>query len=296
MVDVLMAVYNGEKYLAEQIDSILNQSYDDWRLYICDDHSSDSSYNIAKDYQKRYPDKIFVSQNSVNSGNAGTNFFNMISKSNADIIMTCDQDDVWKRDKIKIAVEALKNEDKPTLVHTDLTVVDQNKNVIEDSMIKKQKIDPYRTKPNQMIVQNTVTGCTMAINRALADIIKIPQGQPVHDWYIAVIAALFGKIKFIPQSTILYRQHSDNYCGSVDMESADYILKRARDSKKGKYMLRLGYDMAAEILRLYKIDNDMLKCYSKMPDYGKLRRLYTAARYGIWKNGIVRRLGQIYFM
>jgi hypothetical protein len=296
MVDILMASYNGEKYIAEQIESILSQSYKDWKLIITDDCSNDNTFKIAKEYAEKYPDKIKVFQNAENSGNAGNNFFNMIKKSNADVIMTCDQDDIWLDDKIEITVRAFENVSEPMLVHTDLKIVDENGNVLKESMINAQHILPLRNKPNQLIVQNTVTGCVMALNKELADIIKVPQGQPVHDWYIAVIASLFGKIKYINKATILYRQHSDNYCGSVDMESMEYLTDRFKDSKKGKYMLRLGYNMAGEILRLYNVDNKMLKAYSEMDSYSKLKRLYIVSKYKIWKSGIIRKLGQIYFM
>ncbi len=128
MVDILMAAYNGEKYISEQIDSILSQSYTNWRLYINDDCSTDRTAEIAKAYAEKYPDKIIFTKNSVNSGNAGNNFFNMIKKSSANIIMTCDQDDIWLKDKVKRAVEILENKKEPVLLHTDLTVIDENKN------------------------------------------------------------------------------------------------------------------------------------------------------------------------
>lgn len=296
MVDILMATYNGEKYISEQIESILAQSYTEWKLYINDDCSTDKTAEIAEKYAEKYPDKIFFTQNSKNSGSAGINFFNMILKSNGDIIMTCDQDDIWLNYKVQITVEALENETVPALVHTDLTVVNKNGGISEPSMIKAQHINTDRTSTNQLIVQNIVTGCTMAFNRQLADLIKVPKGQPVHDWYIAVIASIFGKIIFLDTPTILYRQHGNNACGAVDMQNGEYIAERFRNKKKGKYMLQLGYNMAGEIIRLYGIDNKMLEQYSSMNKYSKLKRLITVFKYGIWKNGLVRKIGQIYFM
>lgn len=296
MVDILMAAYNGERYIAQQIDSILNQTYKDWKLYINDDCSSDKTAEIAEEYAKKYPDKIIFTKNNVNSGNAGTNFFNMIKNSYADIIMTCDQDDIWLENKVELCVKELENKKEPILIHTDLKLIDEKGNIINNSMIRHQHINPYRNSTNQLIVQNTVTGCTMAFNKALADIIKIPEGQPVHDWYIAVVASIFGKVKYIDTPTILYRQHGNNYCGAVNMESAEYIAGRFKDSKKGKYMIELGYDMASEIIRLYNLDNKALTAYGKMSGYSKVKKLFTCFKYGIWKNGIIRKLGQIYFM
>lgn len=296
MVDILMAVYNGEKYIGQQIESILSQSYTEWRLFINDDCSTDKTFEIAKKYADKYTDKVFVTKNDKNMGSAGANFFNMIKNSTGDIIMTCDQDDIWLKDKIKLSVEALQNETMPVLIHTDLKIVDANCNVISSSMIKTQHIDVNRTGINQLIVQNIVTGCTMAFNRKLADIIKIPKDMPVHDWYIALVASLFGKIKFIDEAAILYRQHGNNYCGAADMESAEYIMSRLKDSKRAENMLKLGYHMAGEILRLYNIDNKMLREYSKMDSFSKLKKLRVVFKYKIWKNGIVRKLGQLWFM
>ena len=269
-----MATYNGEKYLEEQILSIINQSYSNWQLFINDDCSTDNTCNIAKKYAHKYPDKIFFTVNKSNSGSSGANFFNMIERSKGDIVMTCDQDDIWLKDKVKRAVELIGNTNVPTLLHTDLITIDQNKNVIHKSMISSQKIDVKRNQTKRLLTQNTVTGCTMAFNRSLADIIKKPSNLPVHDWYIAVIASIYGKIIFDSEAQILYRQHSNNYCGEVDMNSPQYISERFKNKKKAKIMLE----------------------YGNMKNYSKLKRLYTVFKYGIWKNGIIRKLGQIYFM
>lgn len=296
MVDILMASYNGEKYISQQIESILTQSYTDWKLYINDDCSTDNTAEIAKKYSEKYPNKIFFTQNNKNSGSSGINFFNMISKSSGDIVMTADQDDIWLKDKVKTAVGILENEKGPALLHTDLQIADESGNVLCKSMIKTQHINVNRKTTNKLIVQNIATGCTIAFNRQLADLIKAPQGQPVHDWYIAVVASIFGKIIFSDTADILYRQHGGNACGAVDMSSSGYIIQRFKDTKKGKHMLELGYDIAGEIIRLYNIDNKMLKEYSNMKSYSKIRRLITVFKYGIWKNGFIRKLGQIYFM
>lgn len=296
MVDILMATYNGEKYISKQIDSILDQTYTNWNLYINDDCSTDSTFEIIKDYAVKYPEKIFVSQSKKNTGSAGANFFSMIEKSTGDIIMTCDQDDIWLEDKVERTVLALEGQLKPTLFHTDLKVIDENDNILYESMIDSQHININRTSTNRLIVQNIVTGCTMAINRALADIIITPKNQPVHDWYIAVIASLFGQIKYSDKPSILYRKHSLNAVGPVDMDSSEYIANRFKDKSKAKHMLELGYDMADEIIDLYNTDNKLLKEYSKMKEYSKLKKLKTVFKYKIWKSGIVRKIGQIYFM
>ncbi len=298
-VDILMAVYNGEKYIAKQIDSILSQSYKDWTLYIRDDASTDSTRVIIRQYMAKYPDKIKLFANAENSGSPKANFFELIRNSKGDIIFTCDQDDIWENDKIEITLKEFENVNKPMLVHTDLTVIDENDNVIFPSMIKSQHIDTSRTALNQILVQNIITGCTMAFNRDLSDILKEPELLPVHDWWIGAVASAFGEIRFIDKCSVRYRQHSSNICGPQNMNSPKYIAKRMSDKNRAKKMLELGYVMAVELLEKYQMPyryKAMLKDYSQMENKNKFQKLAVIIKYGIWKSGFIRKIGQIWFM
>lgn len=298
-VDILMAVYNGEKYIAQQIESIINQSYPNWTLHIRDDASTDSTRVIIRQYAGKYPDKIKFFSNLENSGSPKANFFELIRNSDADVIFTCDQDDIWERDKIEITLKEFENTTKPLLVHSDLKVIDNENNVLFDSMIKTQHINISRTGLNQLLVQNIVTGCTMAFNKALADLLVEPELMPVHDWWIAATASIFGSIKFIDKPTIKYRKHNDNACGPQNMNSPKYIAKRASDKNRAENMLRLGYIMALELLEKYNVPykyKAMLKEYSTMEDKSKIKKIATVLKYGIWKSGFIRKIGQIWFM
>lgn len=298
-VDILMATYNGEKYIAKQIESIIEQSFKDWTLYIRDDASTDGTMVIVRQYARKYPDKIKFFVNRENSGSPKANFFALIKNSDADVIFTCDQDDIWEKDKIEITLKEFENADKPLLIHSDLKVIDDKNNVIYNSMIKAQHIDIKRTSLNQILAQNIVTGCTMAFNRALADILVEPELLPVHDWWIAAVASAFGSIKFIDKCTIRYRKHKGNACGAQNMDNPLYIASRAKDSVKAKKMLELGYVMAVELMEKYKMPYKykvMLKEYSTMKNKNKLQRLATVFKYGIWKGGFIRKAGQIWFM
>lgn len=298
-VDILMAVYNGEKYIAQQIESIINQSYSDWTLHIRDDASTDTTRVIIRQYAGKYPDKIKFFSNLENSGSPKANFFELIRNSDADVIFTCDQDDIWERDKIEITLKEFENTTKPLLVHSDLKVIDNENNVLFNSMIKTQHINISRTGLNQLLVQNIVTGCTMAFNKALADLLVEPELMPVHDWWIAATASIFGSIKFIDKPTIKYRKHNDNACGPQNMNSPKYIAKRASDKNRAENMLRLGYIMALELLEKYNVPykyKAMLKEYSTMEEKSKIKKIATVLKYGIWKSGFIRKIGQIWFM
>lgn len=298
-VDILMATYNGEKYIAGQIESIIEQSYENWTLHIRDDASTDNTMIIVRQYARKYPEKIKFFVNRENSGSPKANFFELIKNSNADIIFTCDQDDIWEKDKIETILREFENNDKPLLVHSDLKVIDGNDNVIFNSMIKSQHIDITRTGLNQLLVQNIVTGCTMAFNKALADILVEPELLPVHDWWIAAVASVFGSIRYVDKCTIRYRKHKDNACGAQNMDSPVYILSRAGDKIRAKKMLELGYVMAVELMEKYKMPykyKAMLKEYSTMGDKNKFQKLFIVIKYGIWKSGLIRKAGQIWFM
>ena len=298
-VDILMATYNGEKYISQQIESIINQSYEDWTLRIRDDASTDGTMVIVRQYARKYPDKIKFFENRENSGSPKANFFKLIMESDADVIFCCDQDDIWEKNKIELTLKEFENVNKPLLVHSDLSVIDENNNVVCKSMIKSQHINVNRIALNQLIVQNVVTGCTMAFNRQLADIIVEPELLSVHDWWIAATASIFGEIKFINKPTIKYRKHNNNACGPQNMSSPAYVAKRATNKTKAKKMRDNGYVMAVEHLEKYKIPYEykaMLKAYGAMGNKNKFNKLKTVFKYNIWKSGIIRKIGQIWFM
>lgn len=304
-VEILMATYNGASFVEEQIKSILEQTYPDWHLTVNDDCSTDNTYEILKEYQKKYPHKISVGQSNKNSKNAKNNFFYMLHNTTADYIMFSDQDDYWLPDKIKLTLEAMKlNEENnmPVLVHTDLSVVDKELNIIAKSMFKQQKLDYKKNKPNNLAVQNIVTGCTVMINKPLAQLLyHTPMSVKVHDWWIGLVAGVFGKIVFVNKPTVFYRQHGLNVCGAKNMSDMAYLLKRGADGKNARYMLKQGYEMSKELALVYKEKiqpqiYEMLAAYGNMSDYGKLKRLRVVFKYKLWKNGIVRKIGQIIYM
>ncbi len=294
-----MAVYNGEKYLAEQLESIARQTYTDWKLTIRDDASADGTMIIVRQFARRFPDKVSFFVNAKNSGSPKANFFSLINNSDADIIFTCDQDDIWEENKLETTLKAFEGVDKPLLVHTDLSVMDEKGGALYPSMIKKQHIDVSRTEINHVIVQNIVTGCTMAFNRQLKVLLKEPGLVPVHDWWITAVAALYGEIVFIDECTVRYRRHADNVCGPQDMSSPAYLVGRLRGKQRSERMLELGYIMALELLEKYELPADterMLKAYASMPQKNKLQKLGIISKYGIWKSGFARKLGQLLFM
>jgi glycosyltransferase involved in cell wall biosynthesis len=308
MITILMAVHNGEKYLAEQIESILNQTEADWQLIIQDDCSRDSTVKIANRYANTYPNKIKFHQNEQNSGSAKENFFNMLPYADTDYMMTCDQDDIWLPKKIKLTLDKMKQlemelgTDKPILVHTDLQVVGSDLSVISNSMFHRQNLNSSKDKFNNILVQNIVTGCTLMVNRALLDMVKeVPQQAIMHDWWFALIASAFGKIGFIESATVLYRQHGHNEVGAKNARSLRYNLKRFLNRNQSQAALQNTFSQAIKFIACYQqqLEDSQLKlatAYAQLPSQRKIQRLLTLFHYHLWKNGLARKCGQILYM
>ena len=232
---ILLATYNGEDYLNEQIDSLLKQTYKDWILWVHDDNSIDKTVNILKEYRQQYAEKIKLLDDNIFTGGAKENFtylLNNIDK-NYDYIMFCDQDDVWLEDRIEIFLNKMKEVEgddplKPVLIHTDLKVVDTSLNLISDSFFKYQKINPEWSKEFEVsLVQNSVTGCAMMINKQAKEVsLPIGRNAIMHDWWILLkVLQRNGIVEYLKDTTILYRQHSLNDVGAKGFSWISLIKK-----------------------------------------------------------------------
>ena len=308
MISILMATYNGERFIHEQIDSLLDQTYQDFKLYISDDASTDKTFQIISRYAKDNPNKIFVSQREKNSGDAKFNFIDMMLEHRDDYLMLCDQDDVWFKDKIEITLSKMKEMElmygigTPILVHTDLEVVDNNLKTISPSFKEAMNADYTKTELRNQVIQNTLTGCTAMYNRALADLIKIePRYMVMHDWWLILIASAFGKIGSDERQTVLYRQHNKNEIGAKDVRTMRYKLDRALHYRKVKKAINITYQQADSFLRTYfeMLSTDqrkLLAAYSDIPNHFKFIRIYRVFSLGTHKNGFSRRVAHIIFI
>ena len=241
VVEILLAVYNGERYLAEQLDSILAQSDDRWHLTVSDDGSEDASPAIIADYARRYPEKIGVRPARRRFGSARDHFFDLMATCDAEYMLFCDQDDVWYPDKVKrtrevlIAAAAQWGPETPILVFSDQTPTDADLNPLAPSLMRYQgqyfETFDYRS----ILMQNVVTGGAMGVNRALARLAR-PRGDAsgiiMHDWWLAATAARFGHIVYIDEPLGAYRQHVDNAVGAKNVNSAGYIARQLRALKE----------------------------------------------------------------
>ncbi|MBQ2917028.1 MAG: glycosyltransferase family 2 protein [Clostridia bacterium] len=231
-IDVLLATYNGEKYLKEQIDSILNQTYKNIHLIVSDDSSRDGTRQILKQYET--DERITIHYQEENLGYV-KNFEFLLQQVESEYYMLSDQDDVWRPEKIAKSMETLKNNDAD-MVFGDLEVVDENLKTIYSSFgdfmklnrkIKKQ-INSYEVN----YLYNCVTGCTVLSKKEfIKDILPIPTSSKylIHDHWMGLIISLNGKLAYMSEKYIKYRQHGNNQVGTDKISHKFNKLDQVRE-------------------------------------------------------------------
>lgn len=270
MISILLATYNGEKYLREQIESILNQTEQNWILYIRDDGSTDNTLSIIREYAKKYPGMIIPVRDKLGGLGAMQNFMALLKYAQSKYYMFCDQDDIWKADKVEKTLKAMKAAEAeceigayhcvcPVCVHTDLEVMDGNGTQIHPSFVEKLGLDAKGATFASLIFSNVVTGCTMMINQAMRDLLTVlPDSCMMHDQWIGLLAEGCGKRVYLPEATIRYRQHGENVMGAKGRSFVD---------KLGKILNISGYLKGIERTRVLRE-----RQYSQLSDLYELHK------------------------
>ena len=211
-VTIIMATYNGEAFLEEQLDSIAKQEYKNIELLIADDNSSDKTYEILTHYAEKFR-WIHLRRNEKRLGLI-RNFEKLLESAQGDYISFCDQDDVWEKEKLSKSIEALQKEDnsKPLMFHSDLLVMDAKHNIIDPSFFKMRHYTFKEKKQIDAILGRCgVIGNTMVINQKLKSLVlPFPDDIEVHDYWIALINELYGKRLTSYEPLIRYRLHQAN--------------------------------------------------------------------------------------
>ncbi|MGO5078922.1 glycosyltransferase [Lactobacillus amylovorus] len=229
-VVIMMATYNGEKYIQDQIESLQNQTFTNWELYISDDNSTDRTVDIIKNIQNKEDRIKKIIRNDSSYHGAYANYFNILyyvkkNCSKYDYYFYCDQDDVWLPNKIEDEVKGLVNiENKysrttPAFVYCDLELCDPKCNPIHDKMSNHIRTQFIKNPYNNFFKEQYVWGTSMAHNIALWNLLFIEDPNKVgnivtHDGYISRYAAVYGKIKYISKPLILYRRTNNNVSGT----------------------------------------------------------------------------------
>jgi glycosyltransferase involved in cell wall biosynthesis len=305
-IEILLSTYNGEKYIETLLESLLLQTYNNWRLLVRDDGSIDNTVSIVKRYLEKYPDKImFYEDNSFNLG-PSQSFSTLLGYSKADYIMFCDQDDVWLPEKISVTFNKMielesKSGDLPCLIHTDLYVVNQNLQVVSNSFWKYQKLNPKMNKFRDILIQNNVTGCTVMLNRRLKELsLPIPKDAIMHDWWLALVAAAFGWIDYVSSPTIYYRQHFSNSVGAKKYSFVKLINKFLECEDKPK-VFEPTIRQSEKFLIYYKskiglVELNFILNFITILEQKKLTRVFRLFKYKYKKYGFLRNIGFLYYV
>ncbi len=273
-VAILMSTYNGERYLKDQIQSILKQTYKNWHLYIRDDGSTDETRLIISEFEAKYPEKItFFNKDKVENKGVVKSFMEMLAGAEADFYMFSDQDDVWKEEKVAKSIAAMMQRDylkKPICIHTDLQVVNAN---LEGNEVMNGKRIWHDFQ--HLLFSNCITGCTMMINQITKDMMHFDTIDYdkiyMHDWWIGLICAEFGEIVYLEEPLILYRQHGDNVVGSYEENTISHYIYRIFHQEPERKHMRRVVRIANEFDKIFG-EQTRGKDYQYVHRYGNLTK------------------------
>ena len=331
MICVILCTYNGERYLRQQIDSILSQKLESSRaltcglsLHVFDDCSTDGTRDILREYQAAFPDRVFLHLREKPSGGSCANFLDALRHvPDADLYMFSDQDDIWHEDKVPGMLDMFLNagearidaesgaSQEPILVFSDARVIASGA-VIAPSFIHFQKLSPQRTKLEQLLVMNQVTGAACMFNHSLRDlIVSVPQPRHaiMHDHFIALAAACMGKIYYLDKPLYDYRQHESNVLGAqkggllLEVTKRLGLGEKSKDEmdkvSRGRYDAL--FDQAREFLELYgsRLSEEQkrtLLAFTSMKDMSRVGKIAAILRYGFTFNRFYRTMGEFLFI
>ena len=281
-IEILMATYNGEKYIREQINSIINQTYTNWNLLIRDDGSKDKTLDIIKKYEK-IDNRITVIRDNKSNLGFVKNFEELLKNSRAEFVMFSDQDDYWLENKIEKYIEVVEKLDKkklekPLLIHSNSYICDKNLNILKEKFIDSSIA--RETKSKSIFFYYIVQGATVLINRNLIKkVVPFSNNVKLHDRYFHLISEFLGNRIFINESLMKYRQHGNNEIGVRKNGIIKKILKkRYFDENDRDLILEIKQKNEKKIKKEIKIKiNEYLQLTDKKKN--RLLRFYLSKNF-----------------
>lgn len=307
-VQVLLACYNGGPYLPRQLATLREQDDPCFSVLMQDDGSSDGTPSLLREVAGEDERFHLAEENGHRLGAIG-NFWSLLRQSDGELIALCDQDDEWDSCRLSRCREALDQAearygaDTPLLVHSDCRLIDGDGAPLAESFFRRQGWDPAATALSRLLVQNNVTGCTLMMNAPLRRL-ALQHGDPakmyMHDWFLALTAAAFGQIVFIPAPLVRYRQHGRNVMGASATGQLGRGARALSQWEKGKARIALTYDHALAFREAFgdALPDAACRCidgYLATRSMGKLRRVLAVRREGYTMQSPITRAGQLLF-
>jgi rhamnosyltransferase len=220
---IVLSTFNGAKFVVEQIDSIRRQTCPGWTLLVRDDGSTDETVARVESLAAQ-DDRINLVRDTKGNLGPAASFGVLLEharEGDAAYVAIADQDDIWLPTKLARELELLTAQEgatgrgMPLLVHSDLAVVREDLSLLHRSFLEFQGLR-HRSESTlgPLLVQNFVTGSTVVLNRALLETAVPLPPVIMHDWWLALCAAALGRLLYVPEATVLYRQHGNNTQGS----------------------------------------------------------------------------------
>lgn len=298
-IDLLLATYNGAKYLPGQLASLARQTHGEWRLLVRDDGSSDDTIAVVRAWAETVSQPVEIIDEGRKGLGASLNFAALLEKSEAPYFAFCDQDDDWLPEKLEVMLRAITSEeirigpDAPVLAFSDLLVVNDELTQVAPSFWELSRIDPAAGDIElcRLMARNCVTGCASMGNAALREAgLPIPAGARMHDWWLAMVASAFGSLVPVQQPTIRYRQHGGNVVGAADSRSLALVgqalsrprfyfnkARAARDNSQRQaraFAERFGDQLSEE-------ERELVTGYGALAGQGFLARKAFMVRHGV---------------
>jgi glycosyltransferase involved in cell wall biosynthesis len=267
-ISVVMATFNGAKYIIKQLDSILQQTLKPDEIIICDDNSSDETVSLIKSYKDSSRIKMVINSTRLGVVENFKKAAKLAEPSNW--LVFADQDDIWvpqKLSKLANSMSAIDDGFTPALVYSDLTVIDKNGAVTASSFWYKQKIRPEKINLSTLLYGNVVTGCTTMVNNPMAEELFLFNGRGYfHDEWLGLIAYSFGKAKVLNEALVFYRQHENNVTFSEEYKTPEFADSLKEDFSyllKKKKFLAHQFNLAKAFLLVYrdKLNAEQIKIF-----------------------------------
>lgn len=281
MVDILMATYNGEAFVEEQVQSIINQTYREWRLLVHDDGSTDKTMEILHRLAEE-DERVVVIEDGVQRLGVARNFIHLVKQSAAAYCMFCDQDDVWLPHKVEKMVHAIEqyNQDIPQVVYTNAFLWSPDRGIISD-----KNTLTYPTTLRQTLFLNTgIQGAAAIFNRAMCEVIEQPLSfYAMHDHVLLLAGICFGEVHYLHESLMYYRQHENNLTGNAPGSIAKKITLMWQNrnvplvSREHYNGLKSFYEYFREGVRVD--DRQVIEMFLSLPDKNCLVRLWRIVQY-----------------
>lgn len=293
-VAILMATYQGERYLAEQLDSLAAQTHTNWTLWVSDDGSTDATHALLARYQRDWGEHRLKWRNGPRQGFV-TNFLSLMCDASipADAIALADQDDTWHADKLARAIVAMQPHDDsvPVLYGTRSCLVDADGQTLGES--------PLLTRPvgfRNALVQNFASGNTMVMNAAARRLLAQAGAHidvPVHDWWAyLLISGQGGRVVFDTRPSVYYRQHATNVIGMAP--GGRQVCQRVARFWAGNHQHHVQRNLdalAPHVDRLTAANRQVYECYRASRGQTLTKRLCGLKRSGVYRHSWVGHWG-----